>query len=88
MAKMIIGLHDEGYYYDFGLYGKTQLWGVQENRPYVFEEININKVYLILEPPGNGSKFILAIEATDGCKGLLVGMDLDKALLELLCRNG
>jgi hypothetical protein len=88
LAKMVIGLHEEGYYYDFELYGEIQLWGVQENRPYVFEEININKVCPIMGPCRNGAKFILAIETTDGCKGLLVGIDLGEAFFELSRRNG
>ena len=86
MAKIVIGLHEEGYYYDFGFYGETQLWGVQENRPYFFKEININKVCPIIDPRRNGAKFILAIETTDGCGGLIVGIDLEEALFN--CHAG
>ena len=72
MAKLVIGLHEQGYNDDFDLHGEDQLRDVQENRSYVFDEININKICQIGGQERKAKKFILAIETADGCKGLLI----------------
>jgi hypothetical protein len=74
IAKLVIELHEEGYNDDFELYGDSQLWDAQENRGYVFDEIKINKICQVGQHDRKAAKFILAIETTDGCKGLLVGV--------------
>ena len=71
-AGLVIWLHEQGYSNDFELYGHSQLWGAQESRSYVLEEININKIFEIGGKDGQATKFILAIETADGCKGLLI----------------
>lgn len=72
MARLIIKLHEEGYNSDFELFGDDRVWGIQEERFYVLDEININKMYQIGRHVGKCAKFILALETGDGCKGLLV----------------
>jgi len=77
ITKSIITLHEEGYIYDFLLNGVDQLWDVQENRSYPFNEININKIGKFDEQDGKTAKFIIAIETTDGSKGLLLSTNLN-----------
>jgi hypothetical protein len=87
MAKTVIGLHEDGYDYDFEQHGSDQLWGVQENRPYTFSEININKICLIKACNGRPEKIILAIETTDGCKGLFIQSNMNGFIKEGLNKN-
>ena len=83
MAKLVIGLHEKGYDNDFELYGGNELWGAQEGRSYILDEININKIYEIGGQDGKGTKCILAIETWDGCKGLLICIPGENVFFEL-----
>jgi hypothetical protein len=81
IARLVIGLHEQGYNYDFELDGESQLWGAQENRYYVLDDININNVYETEGQDGKAPKFILAIETGDGCKGLLMCIACESVFL-------
>src|SRR5476651_647471 len=83
MAKLVIGLHEKGYDNDFELYGDRELWGAQEGRSYILDEININKIYEIGSQGGKATKCILAIETCDGCKGLLICIPGENVFFDL-----
>jgi len=74
VAKLVIGLHEKGYDNDFELYGDSELWGAQEGRSYILDEITINQICEIGSQDGKATKYILAIETCDGCKGLLISI--------------
>ncbi len=86
MAGTVIGLHEEGYGDDFERYGTDQLWDMQENRPYTLGEINITKICHVQNHNGKSKKIILAIEKTDGCKGLFVVSAMHRFFIRRLCK--
>jgi len=71
ITQVIISLHEDGYIYDFLLYGVGQIWCLQEGTPHSFAEINIHEVNLFGEQNKKSKKFLFAIETADGHKGLL-----------------
>ena len=68
IAKLIIILHEDGYIYDFLLFGDLQLHCIQLASIHRFEEVNINRIGLSGHTP---KKLLIAIETTCGLKGIL-----------------
>ena len=84
ITKSVIALHEEGYIYDFLLDEVGQLWAIQERRPYLFTEININKISKFDAHDGKATKFIVAIETADGLKGVLLSTGLNQDFLNCI----
>jgi hypothetical protein len=84
ITKSVIALHEDGYIYDFLLDEVGRLWAIQERRPYLFTEININKINKFDDHDGNATKFIVAIETVDGLKGVLLSTRLNQDFLNYI----
>ena len=84
IAKSVIALHEEGYIDDFLLDEVGQLWAIQERRPYLFTEININKISKFDDHDRKATKFIVAIETVDGLKGVLLSTRLNQDFLNYI----
>jgi len=84
ITKSVIALHEEGYIDDFLLDEIGQLWAIQERRPYVFTEVNINKISKFDDHDGKATKFIVAIETADGLKGVLLSTRLNQDFLNCI----
>jgi len=84
ITKSVIALHEEGYIDDFLLDEVGQLWAIQERRPYLFTEININKISKFDDHDGKATKFVVAIETPDGLKGVLLSTRLNQDFLNYI----
>ena len=88
IAKSVIALHEEGYINDFLLDEVGQLWAIQESRPYLFKDININKISKLDDHDGKAAKYIVAIETADGLKGVLLSTRLNQDFLNYIKDDG
>ena len=71
VTRKIILLHHEGYTDDFLFLRPGYLWWLQGDREFSVFETNLNSIVDIKDGGKAGFRFLLAIQAESGLKGIL-----------------